>query len=195
MVSVGGMTARGGFGPLFFCSSACCVCGGDGTQDIALFGAPVGVAVKKWWRGRPPLRPLAGVGALAGAPPRPRYWILRRPRRQRRGAPARRLAGAGGLLSRRRQRFNGGAVPPPLVRCGGCPSLRWVRWCLPGVGVGAVVVAPPRAGPFRSASLKAPGAAPPPVPAPLRLRARGGGSAGCGQRGRPPALAGGFTME
>ena len=67
---------------------------------------------------------------------------------------------------------------------GGCPSLRWVRWCLPGVGVGAVVVAPPGAGPFRSASLKAPGAAPPPVPAPLRLRARGGGSAGCGQRGR-----------
>lgn len=88
-----------------------------------------------------------------------------------------------------------GAVPPPLVRCGGCPSLRRVRWCLPGVGVGAVVVAPPGAGPFRSASLKVPGAAPPPVPAPLRLRARGGGSAGCGQRGRPPALAGELTMK
>lgn len=75
------MTARGGFGPLFFCSSACCGCDGDGTQDIAPFGAPVGVAVKKWWRGRlPPAAPCGG-GALAGAPPAPRYWILRRPRR------------------------------------------------------------------------------------------------------------------
>ena len=33
-------------------------------------------------------------------------------------------------------------------------------------------MAAPEAEPFRSASLKAPGAAPPPVPAPLRLRAR-----------------------
>lgn len=58
------------------------------------------VAVKKRWRGRlpPAVRRLARVPAPLGfAPPRPRYWILRRPRRQRRGAPARRLAGVGGL--------------------------------------------------------------------------------------------------
>ena len=71
--------------------------------------------------GGSPLRPLAGVGALAGAPPRPRYWILRRPRRQRRGAPARRLAGVGGLLSRRRQRFNGGRCRRRSSVVGGVP--------------------------------------------------------------------------
>lgn len=70
MVSVGGMTARGGFGPLFFCSFACCGCDGDGTQDIAPFGAPVGVAVKKWWRGRlPPAAPCGGRGLGWRAPP------------------------------------------------------------------------------------------------------------------------------
>ena len=64
------MTARGGFGPLFFCSSACCGCDGDGTQDIAPFGAPVGVAVKKWWRGRPPpAAPCGGRGLGWRAPP------------------------------------------------------------------------------------------------------------------------------
>lgn len=60
-----------GFGSaLFFCSSACCGCGGNGTQDIAPFGAPVGVAVKKWWRGRPPpCGPLRGSGPWLARPP------------------------------------------------------------------------------------------------------------------------------
>ena len=181
---MGGLTARGGFGPPFFCSSA----------DAAPFGAPVGVAVKKWWRGRlPPAAPCGGRGLGWRAPP---PALLDSPASPpptagRACAPpcgGRRLALAAAALI---QWGGGAAAARPLW--GGCPSLRRVRWCL--LGVGAVVVAPPGAGPFRFASLKAPGAAPPPVPAPLRLRARGGGSAGCGQRGRPPALAGGFTVE
>ena len=51
---------RGGFGPPFFCSSA----------DAAPFGAPVGVAVRKWWRGRlPPAAPCGGRGLGWRAPP------------------------------------------------------------------------------------------------------------------------------
>lgn len=133
--------------------------------------------VNKRWRGRLPpsvRRYAVAACAPADAPPRPRNWILRRPRRQRRGAPARRLAGVGGLrLAPAAVIWWGGWCRRRSVRCGGCPSLLWVRWCLPCVGAGAVVVAAPGAEPFRSASLKAPGAAPPPVPAPLRLRARG----------------------
>lgn len=56
--------------------------------------------VNKRWRGRLPpsvRRYAVAACAPADAPPRPRNWILRRPRRQRRGAPARRLAGVGGL--------------------------------------------------------------------------------------------------
>ena len=55
--------------------------------------------VNKRWRGRLPpsvRRYAVAACAPADAPPRPRNWILRRPRRQRRGAPARRLAGVGG---------------------------------------------------------------------------------------------------
>ena len=189
------MTARGASAP-FFCSSACCGCDGDGTQDIAPFGAPVGVAVKKWWRGRlPPAAPCGGRGLGWRAPP---PALLDSPASPpptagRACAPpcgGRRLALAAAAMI---QWGGGAAAARPLW--GGAPLSGGCGGALPGVGVGAVVVAAPGAEPFRSASLKAPGAAPPPVPAPLRLRARGGGSAGCGQRGRPPALAGGFTVE
>ena len=113
--------------------------------------------------GGSPLRPLAGVGALAGAPPRPRNSILRRPRRQRRGAPARRLAGVGGLRlaaaaliqwggrCRRRSSVVGGAPLSCVCRapcvCGG----------------GGVAVARGAAGPFTSMHSK-----PPRAPRPRR---------------------------
>ena len=61
MVSVGGMTARGASALLFLL-----VC----MLWVAPFGAPVGVAVKKWWRGRlPPAAPCGGRGLGWRAPP------------------------------------------------------------------------------------------------------------------------------
>lgn len=188
------MTARGGLRPPLFLlvcmlwvrwrrdarySAVRGTCGCRSQKVVARAAPPCGpLRGSGPWLARPPARAIgfSGVPAANGGA---------RLRAALRGSAA--CSRGGGSDSM------GGAVPPPLVRCGGCPSLRRVRWCLPGVG--AVVVAPPGAGPFRSASLKAPGAAPPPVPAPLRLRARGGGSAGCGQRGRPPALAGELTMK
>ena len=134
--------------------------------------------------GGSPLRPLAGVGALAGAPPRPRNSILRRPRRQRRGAPARRLAGVGGLR----------LAAAALIQWGGGAAAARPLWVVPLSPVCAVLPAcvgaaawPWRAGRLGRllrCTLSRP-ARPAPAAAPVRLRARGWGSAGCGQRGRP----------
>ena len=78
--------------------------------------------VNKRWRGRLPpsvRRYAVAACAPADAPPRPRNWILRRPRRQRRGAPARRLAGVGGLR----------LAPAAVIWWGGgAAGARYVVW-------------------------------------------------------------------
>ena len=170
------MTARGASALPFFArlhvvgSAVRGTCGCRSQKVVARAAPPCGpLRGSGPWLARPPARAIgfSGVPAANGGA---------RLRAALRGSAACSRGGGNNSM--------GGRCRRRSSVVGGCPSLRRVRWCLPGVGVGAVVVAPPGAGPFRSASLKAPGAAPPPVPAPLRLRARGGGSAGCGQRGR-----------
>ena len=133
--------------------------------------------------GGPPLRPLAGVGALAGAPPRPRNSILRRPRRQRRGAPARRLAGVGGLR----------LAAAALIQWGGGAAAARPLWVVPlspvcavvpavcGGGARGAAVARGAAGPFTSMHSK-----PPRAPRPRRRPCAPAG-AGLGFRWLRPA--------
>ena len=102
--------------------------------------------VNKRWRGRLPpsvRRYAVAACAPADAPPRPRNWILRRPRRQRRGAPARRPCGGwAACVSRRRPDLVGGwcrrrssVMGCPLRLMGGRGAL--CRWWGRGAAVAA----------------------------------------------------------
>lgn len=178
---------KGGFGPLF-CSAICGRCHRERIQDVAPQGGLMLSQSKKSGAGGSPPRCAGWRGCLrplASRPPRPRYLILRRPRRQRRGAPARRpCGGRAACVSRRRPDLVGGVVPPPLVRCGVPPASyggRGVlcRWWGPRRGRGR------RPWPDRSAPLHfRPRAASPAPLRPLCACGRGNGdSTACGRRG------------
>ena len=174
-----GKDEKGGLRPPFFCSAICGRCHRERIQDVAPQGGLMLSQSKKRWRGRlpPAVRRLARVPAPLGfAPPRPRYWILRRPRRQRRGAPARRpCGGRAACVSRRRPDLVGGrcrrrssVVGCPPASYGGRGAICRRR----GRGA-AVAAARGRAVPLRCTL--GPGRRPRPRCAPLRLRARGWG--------------------